>query len=239
MSESDSVYVFVHGAWQSGNSFDALIQQMKTKGMIAHALDLPGHGENTADFSKITLKTYIDYVISYVEKIESTENVVLVGHSMAGMVISEVAQRIKLKKLIYIAAFLPRSGDSLIKIAEQFNGEGLSRFMRFDIPNSRITLNKEGLESVLYNDCALPLWCKAMTTLQDQPVLPFNGKVTLGDQFNNTEKDYIVCLQDRAITPDAQRRLCEISNCNVLELDAGHEPMVSQPAELLLLINVD
>lgn len=238
MVNNRPVYVFVHGAWQSKDAFNAVLPAMKKMGLTSYAIDLPGHGDNSTDFSRITLNTYVKYVIRALEKFESN-NIVLIGHSMAGMVISEVSQHIKIKKLVYIAAFLPQPGESLINIADQFGGEGLSGFMKFDIPNSRIKLRKEGLERVLYNDCDESLWQKAITTLQDQPVLPFNGKVKLGDQFCNTPKEYIVCLQDRAITPVAQRSMCEAAKCKLLELDAGHEPMVSKPAELSLLINVD
>lgn len=230
--EIKSVYVFIHGAWQSRLIFDSLLLCLKAKGLEAYAIDLPGHGENIKDFSKVTLKTYVHYVVNFLKALPSTSNVVLVGHSMAGMVISEVAQRVCLQKLIYIAAYLPRSGDSLLGIAERFNENGLSDFMVFDIPNNVITLKKRGLEGVLYNDCDAGVWKRALMQLQPQPAMPFSGKVGLGEQFDAVEKEYIVCLKDQVISPVAQRSMCQIPRCKILELNAGHEAMLSMPDEL-------
>lgn len=232
MIEKKSIYVFIHGAWQSSRIFDALFLRLKAKGLKACAVDLPGHGENLKDFAKITLETYVRYVVNFLKTLPSTANVILVGHSMAGMVISEVAQRLSLQKLIYIAAYLPRSGESLLGIAERLNEKGLSDFLEFNIANNSIALKGVGLENVLYNDCTEGVWRQALQELQPQPAMPFSGKVRLGEQFDATEKEYIVCLQDHVISPAAQVSMCQISRCKVLELNAGHEPMLSKPTEL-------
>ena len=228
------VIVFIHGAWQSSLAFNGVMALCRSKGLQCYALDLPGHGNNLMDFSHISLTTYIDDVVHFLVSHHLIDNVVLVGHSMSGMVISAVAERMKIAHCVYIAGFLPQSGDSLLSLAERFSGKGLSEFMQFDLKGCRIHLKKQDVEKVLYNGCDPRGIERALRQLQDQPALPFNGVVTLGQQFAITPKTYIVCLQDKIILPEDQRRMCATASlCRAVEIPAGHAAMLSHPEAIL------
>ena len=111
-------YVIVHGAW--GGSWDwKLVDSMMTaRGQLVYRPALTGLGERVHLASpSIRLKVHIDDVVNTILW-EQLHHVVLVGHSYGGMVITGVADRIpeRIGRLVYLDAFLPDSGESLVDI---------------------------------------------------------------------------------------------------------------------------
>ena len=119
-SPSSSVYVIVHGAWGGGWSFKKIDQLLTENGNIVYRPTLTGQGEKVHLASKeINLKTHFNDIINTI-LFEELHNVILVGHSYGGMVISGVAERIpeRIKKLIYVDAFVPVDMESLSDLVE-------------------------------------------------------------------------------------------------------------------------
>lgn len=81
-------------------------------------VNLAGHGTDTTSFTDITFRTYVDQIMA---AIGTRTNVVLVGHSFAGLVISQVAEEIpaQIKGLVFPAPALPQDGDSLLSLAKK------------------------------------------------------------------------------------------------------------------------
>ncbi len=86
-------FVLVHGAWHGAWCWAAVINQLEKLGDRAYAVDLPGHGMNQADRSKVTLQSYVDSVAEFIER-HDLKNVVLAGHSLGGLTIPGVAAKI-------------------------------------------------------------------------------------------------------------------------------------------------
>ena len=109
--------VLVHGAWSDASSWDAVTPLLKAGGDEVINVNFAGHGKDSTSFAGITFKTYVDQVKA---AIGSRTNVILVGHSFAGLVISQVAEEIpaQVKELIFLAAALPHNGDSLLSLAK-------------------------------------------------------------------------------------------------------------------------
>lgn len=86
------------------------------------ALDLPGHGENKADIPDVTMQSYVNTIVEAIEKLN--DKVVLVGHSLAGAIISQVAEVIpeKIDRLVYVAAMLLKDGDSALGVMQNDPG---------------------------------------------------------------------------------------------------------------------
>ncbi len=82
------------------------------------ATDLPGHGKDKTPPNEITMKDYVDHLIKLIDAEEKP--VVLVGHSFNGITISRVAELRpkKVKKLIYLTAFLVPNGTSFFSAVE-------------------------------------------------------------------------------------------------------------------------
>jgi pimeloyl-ACP methyl ester carboxylesterase len=101
-------YLLVHGAWGAAAEFDEVVKLLSDDGSRITSIDLPGHGENKAAIDKITMDAYVQTVVDTINTIN--EKVILVGHSLAGAIISQVAEVIpdSIDRLIYVAAIVSR-----------------------------------------------------------------------------------------------------------------------------------
>ncbi len=110
-----NTYVIVHGAWGGGFAFKTVDDLLTADGNKVYRPTLTGQGEKvhlaTADTDLTTHITDITNVILW----ENLHDVILVGHSYGGMVITGVADRVpdRIKALVYLDAFLPENGESL------------------------------------------------------------------------------------------------------------------------------
>jgi pimeloyl-ACP methyl ester carboxylesterase len=112
-------FVLVHGAWFGGWCWKKLIPLLSAAGHQVFALTLTGLGERSHLLApEIDLNTHINDVSAVLEY-EDLNNVVLVGHSYGGMVISGVEQEshARLKGLVYLDAFMPEDGKALADYA--------------------------------------------------------------------------------------------------------------------------
>ena len=93
-----------------------MVPLLTTQSYSVSTPDLPGHGNNALPLDKITLKSYVSCIKDLLTQISG--EVILVGHSMAGMVISEVAAQApeRIRQLVYVSAYLPRHGESLFDL---------------------------------------------------------------------------------------------------------------------------
>ncbi len=107
--------LFIHGAWGGAWEFEEIIETLNKRGLHSHAIDLPGHGQNKAAIPEVTMEAYVSQVIKAIQAIDG--QVILVGHSLAGAVISQVGERIpgEIERLIYVAASLPKNGESAME----------------------------------------------------------------------------------------------------------------------------
>src|SRR5688572_27073038 len=111
-----AVIVLVHGAWLGSWVWKKLIPLLEGNDYTIFAPDLPGLGQDETLLHKITFQSYVDCLIKLIEN--QNENVILVGHSMAGMVISAAAEKLpdRIFALVYLCAFLPKNGQSLMDL---------------------------------------------------------------------------------------------------------------------------
>ena len=116
-----ATFVLVHGAWHGGWCYRETAHALRAAG---HSVFTPTHtgvGERFHQSSEaITLETHIRDVCGCIEFEELTD-IVLVGHSYGGMVITGVADRLgdRIKALVYLDAFLPDNGDSVIALIQR------------------------------------------------------------------------------------------------------------------------
>ena len=234
MEKAKKTYVLVHGAWHTKRCWDRVVEGLNTNGCDALAIDLPGHGDNKKAFRSIRLKTYVDAVISQI--VSQNQKVVLVGHSMGGMVISQAAEQVPhlIERLVYVTGFLPKDGESLNTIVHQFPSHTAPKYAVTNKEKMSISLSHQAAKDLFYKECSQEDIDTALAFLQEQPLLPFQDEVTLTDHFRSLPKVFIACLKDQAVSPEEQKFMYSRMPCDVHMLtSAGHSPFYSHTNELV------
>jgi pimeloyl-ACP methyl ester carboxylesterase len=122
IQDEKPTFVIVHGAWGGSWAFKEVESLLREKGYDVYRPSLTGQGERVhLAHPDIDLSTHIEDVVN-VFLFEELENVVLVGHSYGGMVVTGVADRVssRIRSMIYLDAFVPGNGESLFSM----QGEG-------------------------------------------------------------------------------------------------------------------
>ncbi|MFF3330831.1 alpha/beta hydrolase [Streptomyces sp. NPDC002888] len=219
--------ILVHGAWHGAWCWSAFESELRARGVPAHALELTSHGAQGAAVGD--LRSDVELLRRTVREVDGP--VVLLGHSYGGLVVTEGAEGLdNVTRLIYLSAFLPGPGDSMVKMTGGGNAPWIHR------ADGLMTIAAGWGEKLFYSDCPPDLAAKAESQLAPQSAVSFQQEVraTAWQQLPST---YIVCTEDRAIAPDGQRRMAAMAGCEVVELRSGHSPFMTQPdrlADLLL-----
>jgi pimeloyl-ACP methyl ester carboxylesterase len=236
-----SRFVLVHGAMGGAWTWEPLIPQLEAAGHRVTAIDLPGAGSDTTPVEDVTLDAYAERVSAVLA--EDPEPAILVGHSMGGVVITQAAARSRahIALLVYVAAFLPRDGQSLLALTELPEGAGdqvqANIVVEGDPPVA--TMPPAAAPDALFACCTPAVVAWATARLGPQPVAPFAAPVRLGERgIDDVPRAYVLCLRDRAIPTALQRRMIAESPCaHVVEIDTDHCPNLSATSELAAALN--
>lgn len=228
-------YLLLHGAWHGSWCWQYITPLLQAQGHTVIAPDLPGHGKASRAFTRITLKSYTDAVTEIAATCRHP--VTLVGHSMAGTVISQVAERCPhlIDELIFVAAFIPAHQQSLLQQAQESKTSGISSQMKVDSENNSIELKSSPLlKALFFNACPSADAEFAFSQLQPEPFQPFLDPVHLTEAWGGVRKKYIICMKDKVLRPEDQQRICKQAGCkSVVILEADHSPFFSTPKELV------
>ena len=229
--------VLVHGAWSDQSAWKAVKPLLEAKGYQILAVDLPGHGSDTTPFTSITLQSYVDAVKN---QIGETKNVTLVGHSMAGIVISQVAEDMpgSIKRLIYLAAYLPTNGQSLLDIAKTDADSHVGKFLQIDQTKASAGINKEGAVDIFVADAPIGVQNQYANGVKPDPLVPFVTPVKLTDgNFGSVEKVYIYTENDHALSYPTQQAMAKTARVKrEYTLNSSHTPFISMPQKLATIL---
>lgn len=229
-----STYVLIHGAWHGGWCWDKVVPLLEKEGHKVEAPDLPGHGNDKTPIPEISLQAYADRVCQILDS--QPEPVILVGHSMGGIVITQVAEYRpeKIQLLVYLTAFLLQNGEFLLQHAEGDQEALVLPNLIMAEDQNYTTVKEEALKEVFYGDCYDEDIKRAKSLLVAQAVAPFATPVnTTEEKFGRVPRVYISCLRDKAISPAAQEKMYTALPCeNVISMDTSHSPFFSTPEEL-------
>lgn len=233
-------YILLHGAWHGSWCYNKILLQLEKSNINAITVDLPGHMNNAVEFDKVTLDQYVTHVTDIT--LSCDQPVTLVGHSMSGIVISQVAENIpdKIEELIYLAAFVPEYDGSLLDEQNAALRPSVGGEIRINEEECSIWFkDKEKTRDLFYNECTKNDQDFALKHLQKQPLIPFANKVVLTDEnFGSVKKSYIRCIRDKAIHIDDQDRMIQkIPNWHKIHaIDTDHSPFLSAPDELVEIL---
>ena len=228
--------VLVHGAFGRAAVWDRVAPELREAGHDVEAIDLPGQGDDPTPVAEVTLDRYAQRAC---EALAGGPPAVLVGHSMGGMVITQAAARCPehVERLVYVAAFLPSDGQSLIDIGQlpEAAGDAVQAGLVVEGDPPVATMPPEAAREGLMHCCDEEQAAWAQSLRLPQPVAPFTHPVRIdgGDAFERLPRAYVMCLQDRAIRPALQRRMLQAAGCDpVIEIDTDHCVWASRPDEL-------
>ncbi|MCF4968534.1 alpha/beta hydrolase [Nostoc sp. CMAA1605] len=242
-----SLFCLVHGAFQGSWCWDLLIPHLEAQGHKTVAMDLP------IENASATLSQFADTVIQALPKTD--DDIVLVGHSMAGTIIPLVAEAVQVRQLVFVATLIPSPGVSTFdQFAHNFDADTLkslnyqpknpSQLEKFHSePNmyepaslGRDFTDEAVLMDLFFHDCQPDVAQWAISKSRSQQSMAYIYETNPLKALPLVERKYIVCTKDRILSPvwsryAARQRL----GIDAIELDSGHCPHLSCP-ELLASI---
>ncbi len=233
--DTGKVFVLVHGAFQDASAWDAVTPLLEAAGHTAIAVNLPGHGGDETPAGSLTLATYRDVVLDVVAA--QAAPVILVGHSFGGIVISEVAEALpdRVEALVYVAGYLPRTGDSLAGLAALDHNTSFNdtNFLLAD-DFSYAYVPESDFLTIFCADCDAEQAEIVLATRQNEPLTPLNEPATVtAENFGSVRKVYILTAEDNAASPQIQIfMLANTPVDRVYALNTSHAPFVTMPAAL-------
>lgn len=231
-------YVLVHGAWADESAWGFVRTQLAVKANVV-VVNLPAHGVELTPAASVTLA---DYVKTVTEAIQAQPSkVTLVGHSMAGVVVSQVAENIpdKIEKLVYVSAYLPRNGEDLLSLSAQDKQSKVGGALEFTADYSAATIRKDMIAPAVCADCPDYMKDVLVKYHKAEPAKPLGEKVTLTPAgFGRVPKYYIHTTQDAAVGYDLQKKMVK-ANGEIRQtyvMNTSHLPFVVQPQEFLQIL---
>jgi pimeloyl-ACP methyl ester carboxylesterase len=228
--ERKHTYVLVHGAWGGGWAFRTVDSMLTAAGHRVYRPTLTGLGERVhLATPEVGLRTHVKDIVN-VLLFENLRDVVLVGHSYGGMVVTGVADEMpdRVRHLVFIDALVPEDGESLLTASR---GTKLESFARRSVDSAQ-------------NGFIVPTWVTARAprpTDVRQPVLTFTEPVSFDDPAaRRIPGTYILTVDaGRAEADDdfadfARRAKSRGWRHHVLR--ANHVPERSAPKELTALL---
>ena len=235
MKNNKPHFLLIHGAWHGGWVWNEISEILRYQRYSVSAPTLTGLGEKKHLLSsKITIETFIQDVVNHIV-FENLNNIILVGHSFAGSVISGVADRLKdrIKKLIYFDAMILIDGqkpfdispketvEQRIELAKKFGNDisipapSADAFGVFDIKKSLLLEEK----------------------LTPHPLSAFQSKLILKNEVGNgIPLSYIYCTKPVYKSLESSRAVVSKMKWQIFELNAGHDAMLTHPKETLNLL---
>jgi pimeloyl-ACP methyl ester carboxylesterase len=227
--------LLVHGAWHGAWCWEQVLPLLDAANVPVIAVDLP-----TVSHPSATMHDDADYVRGALDSIEG--EVVLVGHSYGGVVISEAGVHPSVAHLVYLCAFALDVGESAQENALA-GGEDLGEselvgaidFVELPTGELVLTIKPERAIAAFYHDCSPEIASDAVERLRPQPLASLRDTVNAA-AWRDKPSTYVVCTDDRAI-PVALQRSAAARVQTIVEWPTSHSPFASRPelvADLLI-----
>jgi len=230
-------FVLVHGAFGGAWCWEPIVEALETAGHTVETLDLPGAGDDQTPVEAVTLEACAERVCA--QLLQRPEPALLVGHSMGGVIITQAASNCpeRVAALIYVAAFMPANGQSLVDLTRLPEGKDdqiqANIVAAGDPPVA--TLPAEAAAEAVYNCCTPEQAQAAVAKHRPQPVAPFATPVRVDEEvLASIPRSYVFTARDQSIPPALQRRMIAEHPCRtVIELDTDHAPQLSATNQLI------
>jgi pimeloyl-ACP methyl ester carboxylesterase len=207
--------VLVHGAFADGSSWQKVIPLLEARGL--HVVAVQNPLSSLADDVAATRRV-ID---------QQTGPVVLVGHSWAGVVISEAGNDNKVTGLVYVAAFAPDSGQSIDDMTKGKPAPAWASELQKDSAGY-LTLSTKAVLADFAQDLPLPER-RLIAATQGPWASGCIGEKVTNAAWHSKPSYFVVTRKDKMIDPDLQQSMAKNIGAHITQVDSSHVAMLSQP----------
>jgi len=225
-------FVLIHGASFGANCWDELMPHL---GAEALAVDLPGRGTRAdVDLGTVTLADCAEAVREDIEA-KDLRDVVLVGHSFAGVTIPRVMDLIpdRIRHVVLVSAVVPADGT---RVLDQID-PGVRDLVEQSITDGIYHQSREGGAAMLCNDMDEATAASALDRLTDDSAALLRETVDLSGYSREIPKTYVHLTRDQVYVEDLQQQSIALLRPDVIDLDTGHMAMISAPEKLAAVLN--
>ena len=230
-----STYVLVHGAWHTGADFEPVAAPIRAVGHQVHTPTIAGN--RPGDVKTTGLKEAIQSIADYLAE-HNLKDVILLGHSYGGMVITGVADIVpeRIRRLIYWNAFVPNNGESLGDMAPPHYVD-LFDIIAAERGDGAVVLPFPIWREAFINDADLELAQRTYGTLNPQPMKTITDKISLKTNPAQMQmaKSYINCTEDTAMPhsyPWHPRLSEKLGLFRLVQVSGSHELCFTNPQRL-------
>jgi pimeloyl-ACP methyl ester carboxylesterase len=228
-----ATFALIHGSWHGAWCWFKVDARLRERGHAAIVPDLPGHGRDRTPPGAVTLDDYVERIVAAIGA--AREPVTLVAHSRGGIAATAAAEARPdlVAGLVYLAAFLPSSGETVLDLFPHDTDSLLPPSLDVDFEAGWDMLRSEAFEPALYADCSTQDVALASALLTPEPLAPSLTPIVTGERWAGLPRAYVELTEDRAVSPGFQRYMHSRVACDpVVRIAASHSAYFSRPDEL-------
>lgn len=229
-------FLFIHGGSHGAWCWQDCIAVLEAAGHRSAAIDLPGHGSDKTPRGSVTARSYVEAVCERIEQYDG-EPLTLVGHSLAGVILPEIIcrHRQEVAEVIFLAAIVLKVGECALDHIPEDRRPSYFELAAASGDNTFL-LDYEVAQRIFFGGLSESAARRYYQQLTPQPLAIYLERAKIDPLSIACPKQYIVCRDDRALGYEACLEFGVRLGGTVVEINAGHDVMLSEPAALARLL---